>query len=105
MVLNCNMILLFLVVGYVVSMEVNKVYYGVYLGDYVIYLDCCFEFVEKMNDVCVIVNYEVIEIVMFYLKVSKIVILIDGFWMGLDYGKSWMCYNGCEYVCGKCGVC
>lgn len=44
-VFNCNMILFLLVVGYVVFLKVSKVYYGVYLGDYVIYFDCCFEFV------------------------------------------------------------
>lgn len=99
------MILFLLVVGYVVSLEVNEVYYGVYFGDYVIYLDCWLEFVEKMNDVCYIVNYILVDIVSFYLKVSKIDIFIDGLKMGLDYGLIWICYNGWEKVCGKCGVC
>lgn len=80
------MILLLLVVGYVVSLDVNEVYYGVYFGDYVIYLDCCFEFVYKMNDVCGIVNYIFVIIMIFYIDDSKIVILIDGLLMGLDYG-------------------
>ena len=25
--------------------------------------------------------------------------------MGLDYGKTWTCYNGREKACGKCGAC
>lgn len=80
------MILFFFVVGYVVSFDVNEVYYGVYFGDYVIYFDCCFEFVYKMNDVCGIVNYILVIIMIFYIKDSKIVILIDGLLMGFDYG-------------------
>ena len=102
---NRNMILLSLAVGYAVSMEANKVYYGAHSGDHAIYPDCRPEFVEKMNDVCAIANYEAIEIVTPYLKVSKTAILTDGLRMGLDYGKSWTCYNGREHACGKCGAC
>ena len=25
--------------------------------------------------------------------------------MGLDYSKTWTCYNGREQACGKCGSC
>ena len=58
-----------------------------------------------MNDVCAIANYEAVEIVTPYLKVSKTAILTDGLRMGLDYGKTWTCYNGREKACGQCGAC
>ncbi len=102
---NRNMILLSLAVGYAVSEEATNVYYGAHSGDHAIYPDCRPEFVEKMNDVCAIANYEAIEIVTPYLKVSKTAILSDGLKMGLDYGKTWTCYNGREKACGKCGAC
>nr|WP_211183390.1 7-cyano-7-deazaguanine synthase QueC [Thalassotalea sp. Y01] len=102
---NRNMILLSLAVGYAVSVEASQVYYGAHSGDHAIYPDCRPEFVEKMNDVCQIANYEPVEIYSPYLKVSKIDILTDGLKMGLDYGKSWTCYNGREKACGKCGAC
>jgi len=102
---NRNMILLSLAVGYAVSINVTKVFYGAHSGDHEIYPDCRPEFVEKMNAVCAIANYESVEIVTPYLNNDKIGILSDGIKMGLDYGMTWTCYNGREKACGKCGSC
>ncbi|WP_028864657.1 7-cyano-7-deazaguanine synthase QueC [Psychromonas aquimarina] len=102
---NRNMILLSLAIGYAVSIKAEKVYYGAHSGDHAIYPDCRPEFVEKMNDVAAIANYEKTEIFSPYLNSDKIGILKDGLAMGLDYGKTWTCYNGREKACGKCGSC
>lgn len=102
---NRNMILLSLAIGYAVSIGAAQVYYGAHSGDHAIYPDCRPEFVKRMNDVAGIANYEAVEIVTPYLDDSKIAILTDGLKMGLDYAKSWTCYNGREKACGKCGAC
>jgi len=102
---NRNMILLSLAVGYAVSLDAQAVYYGAHSGDHFIYPDCRPEFVQKMNDVCQIANYEPVDIISPYLQQTKIEILKDGLAMGLDYGKTWTCYNGREKACGKCGSC
>ncbi len=102
---NRNMILLSLAVGYAVSVEAAQVYYGAHSGDHAIYPDCRPEFVQKMNDVCQIANYESVEIFSPYLDVNKTAILTDGLSMGLDYSNTWTCYNGREKACGKCGAC
>ena len=102
---NRNMILLSLAVGYAVSINANKVYYGAHSGDHAIYPDCRPVFVEKMNAVCAIANYQAVEIVTPYLHNSKIDILADGLAMGLSYENTWTCYNGRELACGKCGAC
>lgn len=102
---NRNMILLSMAVGYAVSLQAEQVYYGAHSGDHAIYPDCRPEFVLKMNDVCQIANYEPVNIHSPYLHVSKIDILTDGLKMGLDYSKTWTCYNGRERACGKCGAC
>ncbi|AWB64991.1 7-cyano-7-deazaguanine synthase QueC [Saccharobesus litoralis] len=102
---NRNMILLSLAVGYAVSLEATKVFYGAHSGDHAIYPDCRPEFVEKMNAVCQIANYDAVDIVTPYLQNSKIDILSDGLRMNLDYSKTWTCYNGRELACGKCGAC
>ena len=102
---NRNMILISLAVGYAVSVGASQVYYGAHSGDHAIYPDCRPEFVKKMNDVCQIANYEAVEIYSPYLNNSKIDILTDGLAMGLDYSKTWTCYNGREHACGKCGAC
>jgi len=102
---NRNMILLSLAVGYAVSVGASQVYYGAHSGDHAIYPDCRPEFVQKMNDVCQIANYESVEIFSPYLTVNKTAILADGLSMGLDYSDTWTCYNGREKACGKCGSC
>lgn len=102
---NRNMILLSLAVGYAVSLDARAVYYGAHSGDHFIYPDCRPEFVLKMHDVCQIANYEPVAIVSPYLNDSKIEILRDGLAMGLDYSKTWTCYNGRDKACGKCGSC
>ncbi|SEA43596.1 7-cyano-7-deazaguanine synthase [Alkalimonas amylolytica] len=102
---NRNMILISLAVGYADSIKAKAVYYGAHSGDHFIYPDCRPEFVEKMNAVCQIANYDPIDIVSPYLHESKIEILRDGLAMGLDYSKTWTCYNGRELACGKCGAC
>jgi 7-cyano-7-deazaguanine synthase len=102
---NRNMILLSMAVGYAVSIAAEKVYYGAHSGDHAIYPDCRPEFVEKMNAVCQIANYEAVEIITPYLYRSKIDILTDGLAMRLDYSDTWTCYNGREKACGKCGAC
>ncbi|PPC74112.1 7-cyano-7-deazaguanine synthase QueC [Pokkaliibacter plantistimulans] len=102
---NRNMILLSLAIGYAVSIGARKVMYGAHSGDHTIYPDCRPEFVEKMNDVAQIANFESVQVVSPYLYKNKIDILADGLRMGLDYSKTWTCYNGRELSCGKCGSC
>ncbi|MEL0630900.1 7-cyano-7-deazaguanine synthase QueC [Psychromonas aquatilis] len=102
---NRNMILLSLAIGYAVSIGADKVYYGAHSGDHEIYPDCRPIFVEKMNEVAAVANYEKTEIYSPYLKSNKIGILKDGIRMGLDYSKTWTCYNGREKACGLCGSC
>jgi len=105
MVPNRNMVLLSMAIAYAVSLDARAVYYGAHSGDHAIYPDCRPEFVSKMNEVSQIANYEPVDIVSPYIKDNKIGILRDGLRMGLDYGKSWTCYNGREKACGQCGSC
>ncbi|MBL1265481.1 7-cyano-7-deazaguanine synthase QueC [Candidatus Methylomicrobium oryzae] len=102
---NRNMIMLSLAIGYAVSKGANKVYFGAHSGDHAIYPDCRPEFVEKMNAVAKIANYQPVEITTPYLNLDKGQILADGLKMGLDYSQTWTCYNGRDKACGKCGAC
>lgn len=102
---NRNMILLSLAIGYAVSLKADKVFYGAHSGDHDIYPDCRPEFVDALNGVSALANYEPIEIVSPFLHDSKLTILKTGLEMGLDYANTWTCYQGLEKACGKCGSC
>ena len=102
---NRNMILLALATGYAVTLEAEAVWYGAHGGDHAIYPDCRSEFVEKMDAVCRIANYQPVRIEAPYLRANKSEILADGLAMGLDYRDTWTCYKGGELACGRCGSC
>jgi 7-cyano-7-deazaguanine synthase len=102
---NRNMILLSMAIGYAISIGANKVFYGAHSGDHAIYPDCRPEFVNRMKDVAAICDYQPVDIEVPYINNDKIEILQDGLSMGLDYSKTWTCYNGREKACGKCGAC
>lgn len=102
---NRNMILLSLAIGYAVSIEAGKVYYGAHSGDHEIYPDCRPEFVAAMNAVSQIANYQPVTIHSPYLDQNKADILADGLTLGLDYAQTWTCYNGRDKACGECSAC
>lgn len=102
---NRNMILLSLAIAKAVNIGAERVDYGAHGGDHVLYPDCRPEFVEAMNHVAGIANFEPVKLHAPYLKVSKADILRDGLAMGLDYRHTWTCYEGRELACGVCGSC
>nr|WP_299239918.1 7-cyano-7-deazaguanine synthase QueC [uncultured Halomonas sp.] len=102
---NRNMILLSLAIAQAVNIGARVCFYGAHGGDHVLYPDCRPEFVERMNDVAAIANFEAVRIEAPYLHADKAEILADGLSMGLDYTQTWTCYQGNELACGECGSC
>ena len=102
---NRNMILLSLATGYAVTVNAGTVWYGAHGGDHAIYPDCRPEFVEKMDAVCRVANYEPVGIEAPFMAMDKGQILAEGLRLGLDYSQTWTCYNGRQQACGRCGSC
>lgn len=102
---NRNMILLSLATGYAVTVGASAVWYGAHGGDHAIYPDCRPEFVEKMDAVCRVANYEPVAVEAPFMALDKGEILAEGLKLGLDYSQTWTCYNGRERACGRCGSC
>lgn len=102
---NRNMILLSLATGYAVTVEAQAVWFGAHGGDHAIYPDCRPEFVEKMDAVCRIANYQPVAIAAPFIRANKTEILGEGLAMGLEYSQTWTCYNGRAKACGRCGSC
>ncbi len=102
---NRNMILLSLAIAKAVNIGAGRVDYGAHGGDHVLYPDCRPEFVEAMNAVAGIANFEPVTLHAPYLRAGKAEILADGLAMGLDYAETWTCYRGEALACGRCGSC
>ncbi|TDT44125.1 preQ(0) biosynthesis protein QueC [Halospina denitrificans] len=102
---NRNMILLSLAIGQAVSLEAEAVWYGAHGGDHAIYPDCRPAFIERMDQLARVANYQPVRVEAPFMQMSKGEILAEGLSMGLDYRATWTCYNGREQACGRCGAC
>ena len=102
---NRNMILLALATGYAVTVEANAVWFGAHGGDHAIYPDCRPEFVEKMDAVCKVANYQPVAVKAPFMHLTKGDILAAGLQLNLDYSQTWTCYNGRDKSCGRCSSC
>ena len=102
---NRNMIMISLSIAYAISTGSREVWYGAHYGDHSIYPDCRPAFVEAMNSVALLADYEPVSVKAPFINLSKGKILSKGIEMGLDYSQSWTCYKGEDKACGKCGAC
>jgi len=102
---NRNMILISLATAYAVTVLAEEVWYGAHGGDHAIYPDCRPEFVDKINEATLVANYSPISVKAPFINFSKDQILSLGIELGLDYSKTWTCYEGKELACGECGSC
>lgn len=102
---NRNMVLLSLAIGHAISVGAETVWYGAHGGDHAIYPDCRPEFIQRMDALARIANYEPVAVEAPFMGATKGNILGEGLAMGLDYARTWTCYNGRERACGRCGAC
>jgi 7-cyano-7-deazaguanine synthase len=101
-----NGILLSIAAGYADSVGAKVIFYGAHTGDHAIYPDCRTAFVKRISEAIQLGTYGRIGIKAPYEKISKIEILKKGIKLGVDYGKTWTCYNPTKgKACGKCGAC
>lgn len=102
---NRNMIMASIAIGYAVNLEYDTVALGVHSGDHAIYPDCRPKFIEILNEVARIANYQPIEVIAPYINMNKVNIVARGSEIGVDYSKTWTCYKGLDKACGRCGSC
>lgn len=102
---NRNMIFAAIAIGYAVNIGAQEIALGVHSGDHAIYPDCRPEFIEALEAIAKVSNYEPVKIYTPFLYFSKSEIVSRGNGLGVDFSLTWTCYNGGEKPCGKCGSC
>ena len=102
---NRNMLFISHAIAYAISKNINKVWYGAHAGDHFIYPDCRPEFLSAMNAVAQTCHTFPIEVEAPFLYLSKAEIVKIGLGLGIDYAKTWTCYEGRDLACGRCGSC
>ena len=102
---NRNMIMISVAASLVIKNDIEYLWYAAHSGDHEIYPDCRPEFIDKMAAVLEICDYHKIKFEAPFQNLSKSEIVATGLSMGLDYSKTWTCYEGKEKPCGKCSAC
>lgn len=100
-----NGIMLSVACGLAESRHLDRVLIANHGGDHAIYPDCRPEFVRAMDEAMRVGTYKGVRIAAPYTHLTKADIVRRGAALGLDYQKTYSCYRGGEFHCGRCGTC
>ena len=103
---NRNMMFLSILTALAEDNGVNMVMYGAAQADSVAgYFDGSKEFIGAINNVNILNRRHKIKIEAPLLDKSKADIIKWGLSLGVDYSKTWTCYEGKDEACGVCTAC
>lgn len=102
---NRNMILLSIAIGHAVAHKCDQVSYAAHGGDHAIYPDCRPEFAELIRQCAAICDWHPVELVSPFINQSKAWVAKVGSELGVDFSRTWSCYEGKDLHCGQCGTC
>lgn len=102
---NRNMILLSLAAAYAESNGIADVYYGAHAQDSYGYWDCTAAFLSRLNRALALNRRTRICIHAPFIRKSKAAIVSLGRRLGVDYSRTWSCYEGGKRPCGVCPTC
>lgn len=100
-----NGIMLSIACGLAESRNIDYVMIANHAGDHAIYPDCRATFIDSMSEAMAYGTYNNVKIFAPYTSITKSDIVLLGTELGIDYTKTWSCYKGGKYHCGKCGTC
>ena len=101
-----NIIFLSYAVSFAESINAKKIFIGAHIEDYSGYPDCRPQFLSAMEHaVNEGIAHRGIEIVAPLIDKSKKDIVKLGIELGVPFERTWSCYTGGRYPCGKCDSC
>ena len=102
---NRNMVMLSIAVAWAENLKIKEVYFGPHANDMAIYPDCRKPFVDAVSHASKLGTYSQVEIKAPFVHMEKYEIAALGAKLGVDYSKTWTCYEGLEKHCGRCATC
>lgn len=100
-----NGIMLSVSAGIAESRGCDRVVLGNHFGDHAVYPDCRENFIHNMSNAMSLGTYNKTMIKSPFCTLRKEDIVIRGEELGVDWTKTWSCYEGGEIHCGLCGTC
>lgn len=103
---NRNMMMLSICTAYAESIGASQVYHGSALVDSQAgYWDGSIEFIQALNEVHALNRRDRVEVIAPLITKSKKSIIELGVELGVDFTKTWTCYEGKDQACGECPAC
>ena len=106
---NRNAIMLSIAYGTAVALDADIVAAGMHAGDHFVYPDCRPDFVKRFAEMQRVAvegfGHHELKLYAPFINISKADIARRGFDLGVDFSKTWSCYKGGKFHCGKCGTC
>ncbi len=100
-----NGIMLAVAVGFAEDRKMDYVYIASHTSDHALYPDCRPKFTRYMGLAATYGTYQKVKIFAPYEDKNKREIALIGEALGVEYERTWSCYKGLKYHCGKCGTC
>ncbi|NCC52695.1 MAG: 7-cyano-7-deazaguanine synthase QueC [Spartobacteria bacterium] len=100
-----NGIMLSIAAGVAESKGACGVVIAAHAGDHAIYPDCREPFMRAMATAIQLGTYERLELLRPFIHCSKADIVRHGAALGVDFSRTWSCYQGGDMHCGRCGTC
>ncbi len=100
-----NGIMLSIAAGLAESHDLNCICLANHFGDHTIYPDCRRSFIEPMGDAVQAGTSNGVRVFAPYTDWSKTDIARRGKELGIDYSRTWSCYEGGDIQCGVCATC
>lgn len=102
---NRNMVMLSLAIAKAENIGSSAVFFGPHANDHTIYPDCRPEFVEAIDQAAQLATYHKVRVFAPFVNFTKAGIVMIGQALGVDFARTWSCYEGQEQHCGVCGTC
>ncbi len=100
-----NGIMLSIAAGIAESNDLSSILIANHFGDHQIYPDCRSSFIEPMSQAIGQGTSNNIQLLAPYTDINKEDIVRKGLVLGIDYSRTWSCYEGGEQQCGVCATC
>lgn len=100
-----NGIMLAVAAGLAESRDLDTVLIANHSGDHAIYPDCRPAFIQAFDAAATAGTYNGVRVVSPYCHLSKREIALRGQALGVDFARTYSCYQGGEKHCGRCGTC
>lgn len=100
-----NGIMLAVAGGFAESVGAGRLVIAAHAGDHAIYPDCREGFMQSMGNALRLGTYAEISLERPFITLTKAEVTRRGADLGVDFGRTWSCYQGQALHCGVCGTC